>query len=137
MNSEASPTHGLATPVVPVSWGDLFDKITILEIKEEKLEAVRALANVRRELELLRQFTDAIEHEDLADLIADLKAVNAQLWQIEDDIREKEREKDFTEEFTTLARAVYIQNDRRAGLKRRINLLLGSELAEEKSYKAY
>ena len=126
-----------ATPVVPVSWGELFDKITILEIKVERLENPRALANVEKELGLLRQFTDAVEHEDLEDLVTDLKAVNVDLWQIEDDIRELEREKIFDEDFIALARAVYRENDRRAALKRRINTALGSELTEEKSYKAY
>jgi hypothetical protein len=138
VNSEIQSAHGaLATPVVPISWGDLFDKITILELKEERLSSERALGNVRKELELLRQFADAAVHEDLADLIADLKAINAHLWQLEDDIREMEREKDFAEEFITLARSIYRDNDRRAALKRRINVLLGSELSEEKSYKAY
>lgn len=138
MNSEKAPAQAAAaTPVVPISWGDLFDKITILEIKEGQLTSERALGNVRKELELLRHFAESVVHDDLADLVVDLKAVNASLWQLEDDIREKEREKDFTEEFITMARSIYRENDRRAAMKRRINMLLGSELNEEKSYKAY
>jgi hypothetical protein len=138
VNSEKAPAEAVAaTPVVPISWGELFDKITILEIKEGHLTAERALANVRKELELLRHFSDSVVHDDLADLVADLKAINSALWQLEDDIRDKEREKDFAEEFITMARSIYRENDRRAAMKRRINALLGSELNEEKSYKAY
>lgn len=125
------------TPVVPVSWGELYDKLSILEIKEERLTSERQLANVRKELGVLRRYRHPDSDEDLADLLADLREVNTLLWDIEDDIREKEREKNFSEDFITLARSVYQQNDRRAGIKRRINRLLDSDLTEEKSYKAY
>ena len=127
----------VTTPVVPVSWGELYDKISILEIKEERLTSDRQLANVRKELGVLRRYRHPDAGEDLADLLADLREINTLLWDLEDDIREKEREKDFSEDFITLARSVYQQNDRRAGIKRRINRLLSSDLTEEKSYKAY
>ena len=126
-----------STPVVPVSWGELYDKISILEIKQERLTSERQLANVHKELAVLRRYRHADADEDLADLITDLREINMLLWDIEDDIRDKEREKDFSEDFITLARSVYQQNDRRAGIKRRINRLLSSDLTEEKSYKAY
>ena len=123
----------------PVSIGELVDKITILEIKSERLSDPAALANVRRELELL---SGELGKLDLADpevgrIRADLKAVNEQLWEIEDDIRDKERQGAFDDRFVELARAVYITNDKRAALKREVNLLLNSALVEEKSYQAY
>ena len=130
-------TNRAAAPVVPVSWGELFDKVAILEIKQARLEGERALANVARELDALRVFTEQASHEDLPDLLADLRTINEKLWAHEDDIRELEREKNFSEDFIAVARAIYRDNDRRAALKRRINTLLGSELREEKSYKAY
>lgn len=131
------PSTNTAAPVVPVSWGELFDKISILEIKRTQLEGERAIANVVRELDALQRFADQVAHEDLPDLLTDLRAINEKLWAHEDEIRELEREKNFTEDFIAVARAIYRDNDRRAGLKRRINTLLGSELREEKSYKAY
>lgn len=124
---------------IPVSWGELIDKITILEIKSERLSDPSKLANVRRELSLLAAIRER-EHPDNAALQAlatELQAVNAELWVVEDDIRNCERTKDFGPEFIRLARAVYHTNDRRADLKRRIDVLLGSELVEEKSYAAY
>lgn len=124
-------------PVVPIPWGDLYDKITILEIKEQRLTSERQLANVRKELLLLRASARADGGEDLADLVADLREINAQIWDVDDEIRDKERMKEFNEDFVSLARALYQQNDRRAAIKRRINRLLGSDLSEEKSYKAY
>lgn len=125
--------------LVPVSWGEVIDKITILEIKDERLADAAKRANVRRELDELvavreREFPG---HAGLAELAAELKAINEKLWVIEDDIRDCERSKDFGGEFVRLARAVYFTNDERAQVKRRINDLLGSALVEEKSYAPY
>lgn len=125
--------------LVPVSWGEVIDKITILEIKAERLTDEAKLLNVNTELNALiavreREFPD---HRRLAILAADLKAINAKLWVIEDDIRDCERAKDFGAKFIELARAVYYVNDERALAKRKINDLLGSTLVEEKSYAAY
>jgi len=122
-------------PDVPVSWGELIDKITILRIKSARLTDAAALANVRRELAALETWEDAVRPGPrLTALIAALAEVNEALWDIEDRIREKETASDFGAEFVELARSVYRQNDRRAGLKREISLALGSELIEEKSY---
>lgn len=126
-------------PLVPQSWGEIIDKITILEIKSEKLGDPAKLKNVRRELDELvavreRHFP---RHEGLAGLAEKLKKVNESLWWIEDDIRDCERAKDFGSKFIELARAVYVTNDLRGNVKREINELLGSTLVEEKSYAAY
>ena len=125
--------------LVPVSWGEVIDKITVLEIKSEKLDDSGKLANVRKELGLLAAIRDKEfpDHGELAALSADLKSVNAALWDIEDHIRDCERAKDFGQRFIDLARAVYITNDKRAAVKRQINELLGSSLVEEKSYAPY
>lgn len=130
-------TAGTDTPRVPVSWGELFDKISILEIKAERLEAPAALANVRRELELLKGVADEKVTDELRPMLADLRQVNEELWQIEDDIRDNEARSSFGEDFIALARSVYKKNDRRAAVKRQINGALLSELVEEKSYKTY
>ena len=128
---------------VPVSWGELIDKITILEIKSERLNDEAKLTNVRRERDVLVAERDAnlpgTEHDadHLDKLTVALKTVNEALWEIEDGIRDEERAKRFEDKFIELARAVYINNDQRAALKRQINDLLGSELVEEKSYAAY
>jgi hypothetical protein len=129
----------LATPFSPVSWGELIDKITILEIKSERLDDETALTNVRKELELLSQLaTEALElSTELETQKRNLHEVNQALWVIEDRIREKEAGKCFDGEFIHLARSVYKTNDMRAAIKRRINELLASELVEEKSYKRY
>src|SRR5579863_2095724 len=125
--------------LVEVSAGELVDKITILELKLEHIKDPVKLANVRLEHE--RRM--ATFHEDLdecgalAALIQALKAVNGELWQIEDDIRAKERAQAFDAEFIALARSVYRMNDRRAALKREINQLQRSAIVEEKSYAAY
>jgi hypothetical protein len=119
-------------PEVPVSWGELIDKITILEIKAARLTDPAALGNVRRELAALTPH--APPDARLPPLRTALSEVNAALWDIEDRIREKEAAADFGAEFVELARAVYRQNDRRAALKRQISLALGSDLIEEKSY---
>jgi len=126
-------------PVVPVSWGELIDKITILEIKAEQLSSETARANVRRELERLSAIWTPVEkdHPEIGPRKAALKHVNQTMWQIEDDIREKEAQKSFDDEFVTLARAVYRTNDERARIKQEINLLLKSEITEEKQYSAY
>ncbi|VWX55023.1 DUF6165 family protein [Novosphingobium sp. 9U] len=120
-------------PRVPVSWGELVDKITILQIKSERIADRTARANVARELiSLSRVAGEAIC--EVTPLIDQLRAVNEELWEIEDKIREREAEGDFGQRFVQLARAVYKKNDLRAAIKRRINTALGSELVEEKSY---
>lgn len=125
--------------LTPVSWGELIDKYTILEIKTERIEDPAKVANVRKEMEALAPLRNQARADQagLAKLEADLKKVNEGLWEIEDEIREWERRKDFGARFIELARAVYHQNDIRAAVKRQINDLLGSELVEEKSYKPY
>ena len=129
----------VTSPSVPVSWGELIDKITILQIKSERIAAADKLKNVRVELDVLAAARDAAMPAtvELADLTAQLKQINEALWDIEDGIRDCEREQDFGPKFIQLARSVYHSNDRRAALKRQINELLGSKLIEEKSYAAY
>lgn len=124
---------------VPVSWGELVDKITILEIKMDRIHDEQKRANVSRELKTLRSFfaKKCPEQERVGHLKLDLRKVNEKLWIIEDDIRKCEKEKDFSQRFIDLARAVYITNDKRAALKREINTILDSELFEEKSYEDY
>lgn len=123
----------------PVSYGELIDKITILEIKSERMADAVKLQNVRDELQLLDALWngDAASRTDIAAERAELKRVNESLWEIEDEIRVKEREQAFDARFIELARAVYHTNDRRAAVKRAINLKLGSRLVEEKSYQEY
>ena len=123
----------------PISHGELIDKITILEIKSEQIADPAKLANVRKELDLLNAIwnADPISAVDIADERARLKHVNQTLWDIEDHIRLKEKAQAFDAEFIELARAVYFQNDDRAAVKREINLKLGSQLIEEKSYQNY
>lgn len=125
--------------VTPISHGELIDKITILEIKSEQIADPAKLANVRKELELLDRVwrEDAAAAVDIAAERARLKHVNQTLWDIEDRIRLKEKAQSFDAEFIELARAVYFQNDDRAAIKREINLKLGSQLIEEKSYQNY
>lgn len=123
---------------VPVSWGELIDKITILEIKAERIEDAGKRANVERELSLLRdRLATAPELGEVRRLTGELKAVNLELWVIEDDIRDCERAADFGDRFVALARAVYHTNDKRAALKRALNEALGSAIVEEKSYRPY
>ena len=124
------------TPQVPVSWGELIDKITILEIKSIRITSATAVANVRLELDLLNEKASQLllSKPDLLKLKQDLTLVNQTLWEIEDKIRDKETAADFGSEFIDLARSVYKTNDRRAAIKREINLLLKSKLMEEKSY---
>lgn len=123
----------------PVSYGELIDKITILEIKSRRIADEAKLANVRNELDLLNATwgNSTASQTDIADERARLLAVNELLWDIEDKIRLKERAQAFDQEFIELARAVYFRNDERAAFKREINLKLGSQLVEEKSYQDY
>lgn len=124
--------------MAPVSPGELLDKITILEIKSERIADADKVKNVRYELELLSKlWQDAIPDADVSEERAALKAVNGELWDIEDDIREEERAKRFESRFIELARAVYFTNDRRAALKKQVNTKLGSAIVEEKSYSDY
>ncbi len=124
---------------VPISPGELIDKITILRIKSRRMTDAGKLRNVRRELEaLLRTWADSgYAAADIAAHEVALLAVNERLWKIEDEIRDKERAQAFDEDFIRLARAVYFENDERAAIKRRINSALGSDLVEEKSYSDY
>jgi hypothetical protein len=128
-----------ATPHVPVSWGELIDKITILDIKRERLTDAAALANVGREWHALHAMAAPVlaENEAARTLLGKLKALNETLWEIEDRIRAKEAAAAFDAEFVALARSVYKRNDERAALKKQLNRALGSELVEEKSYKPY
>jgi hypothetical protein len=124
---------------VPVSPGELLDKISILEIKAERIADADKRANVHRELDLLTGLWHAagLETSEVTRLRADLRALNESLWDIEDAIRDCERRGDFGERFVELARSVYRTNDRRAAVKRAINEALGSGIVEEKSYAAY
>ena len=123
----------------PVSYGELIDKITILEIKSERMSDAGKLQNIRHELAELNAAwqADDASQTDISDLREQLKAINEKLWEIEDDIRLKESAREFDEKFIELARAVYYTNDIRAARKKDINLRLGSELVEEKSYADY
>jgi hypothetical protein len=125
----------MISPLVPVSWGELLDKIVILEIKCLRLHAPSARDNAARELALLRQSASAVS--GVPELMAALRAVNTRLWRIEDLIREKEAAGDFGPGFIALARAVYHQNDERGRIKQALNQRLGSVLVEEKQYSAY
>ena len=124
---------------VPVSWGELLDKITILQIKSERIATPEKLTNIRHELQLLVAVRNesVVESMALQKLELRLRAVNEALWDIEDDIRRCEKAQDFGERFIDLARAVYRSNDQRAAIKYEINSLLGSEVVEEKSYESY
>ncbi len=125
--------------LVPVSYGELLDKIAILEIKSERMTDAAKLANVRKELDAANRTWSAhpASKTDIAELRTALKAVNERLWVIEDDIRLKEKAQAFDAEFVRLARAVYFENDDRARIKKDINLALGSSYVEEKSYQDY
>ncbi len=129
----------MAELLVPISPGELIDKITILEIKSQRMTDAAKLHNVRTELALLNETWSASLFSATA-IKAEwtgLRDVNARLWDIEDDIRDKERDGAFDAKFIELARAVYVTNDERAAIKRRINTKLGSVLVEEKSYADY
>jgi len=125
-------------PAVPLSWGEVIDKITILEIKISRLTDAQAQANAAKELSLLREIAaPALARGDLVALVTKLKALNETLWDVEDRIRDHERAGNFDSGFIALARSVYRHNDERGRLKREISLALGSTLIEEKSYKPY
>lgn len=119
--------------LVPVSVGELFDKITILQIKNEKIKDSKKLSNIKNELDLLTNVAKSVEC-DLKVHVEELKAINLLLWDIEEKKRQKEKIKCFDDEFISLARAVYINNDKRAHIKKEINIKSNSLLIEEKSY---
>jgi hypothetical protein len=124
---------------VPISAGELLDKITILRIKSQRMSDPAKVSNVRLELRALEETWSASVYAEF-DVDADVSAllsVNERLWVIEDDIRDKERAQAFDADFIRLARAVYFENDERAAIKRRINIKLGSAIVEEKSYRDY
>ena len=125
----------MTSPLIPVSWGELLDKIAILEIKTLRLRAPVARANAATELSQLQQ--TASGSAGTAELMGALRAVNTRLWRIEDLIREKEAAGDFGPGFVALARAVYHENDERGRIKQALNRALRSALVEEKQYSAY
>ena len=124
------------TIMTEIGSGELVDKITILEIKADRISDLEKLKNVKHELSVLNAACDAHLSgiEGLSDLATQLKTINEALWEIEDDIRACEAQKDFGQKFIDLARAVYITNDKRAAVKKEINLLTGAAIIEEKSY---
>ena len=124
---------------VEISYGEFLDKLSILEIKSERIRDPAKLENINRELGLLRDLwaADPKAAIDIQSEWAQMKSINEKLWDIEDDIRDRERARCFDEEFIRLARAVYYTNDERAEVKRRLNEKLGSALVEEKSYADY
>jgi hypothetical protein len=124
---------------VPISPGELIDKLTILEIKAANISDAAKLANVNIELELLQETwrSSAFANANIDAEWQQLREINKKLWDIEDDIRDKERERKFDQEFIELARAVYVTNDERAAVKKTINTKLGSKIVEEKSYAKY
>jgi hypothetical protein len=123
----------------PISVGELLDKVTILEIKQNKIKDAEKLKNVQHELSLLESICEQenLLSDDLNKHKEALKNVNLKLWSIEDDIRIKEKKREFDDEFIQLARSVYFENDDRAAIKKQINLMTGSALIEEKSYQDY
>jgi hypothetical protein len=128
-----------SAPNVQISWGELLDRITILEIKVQRLNSQVATEKIRRELAVLNSAANNIlsEQPHLMALKQQLKSVNEGLWEIEDKIRAKEAAKSFDQQFIELARSVYINNDKRGDLKRQINTLSNSDFAEEKQYTSY
>jgi len=125
--------------LIPISPGELLDKITILQIKAERIADPVKVANVKTELDMLSKVWDeSVESDDvIRALSAELKSINARLWEIEDDIRDEERNRRFGARFVELARAVYVTNDERADAKKKVNLHLNSTIVEEKSYQDY
>ena len=126
----------LSTILAPISLGELIDKITILEIKQIYMTGIK-LKNINKETKLLKNILQDKNLEINIDLIKNLKKINKKLWEIEDNIRIKESNQEFDEEFIKLARSVYIENDKRASIKKEINQKYNSDLVEEKSYKNY
>jgi phenylalanyl-tRNA synthetase alpha subunit len=124
---------------VPISPGELLDKITILQIKSERIADPAKVANVNTELEMLEKvWREAVSDDEvIRALSAELRKINEELWDIEDDIRDEERNKRFGDRFIELARAVYVTNDKRAEAKKKVNLHLNSSIVEEKSYQDY
>jgi len=124
---------------IEVSIGEFFDKLTILEIKKENITDNAKLVNIQKELDYLGARLESLPYsrDDVSDEVAELKSINRKLWKIEDDIREKESNKEFDGAFIDLARSVYFINDERSNVKRRINIKLGSDFVEEKSYEEY
>ena len=122
-----------------ISIGEFFDKLTILEIKKKQISDESKLANVNNELDALNTLLDSLPFSrvDVENEVNELKAINEKLWVIEDDIRDKESAKSFDQKFIKLARSVYFTNDRRSEVKRDINIKLGSDFIEEKSYEEY
>ena len=125
-----------STILAPISIGELIDKITILEIKQIYMTGIK-LKNINKEMKLLKNILQDKNLEINIDLIKNLKKINKKLWEIEDNIRTKESNQEFDEEFIKLARSVYIENDKRASIKKEINQKYNSDLVEEKSYKNY
>jgi len=124
---------------IPISPGELLDKITILQIKAERISDPVKVANVKTELDMLSKvWSETVEADaEITALTAELKSINEALWEIEDDIRDEERNRRFGERFIELARAVYVTNDDRANAKKKVNLHLNSTIVEEKSYQDY
>lgn len=122
-----------------ISIGEFFDKVTILEIKQSRIKDTAKLANINKELDALNKLLDDLpfSRADVEQEVAALREINEKLWVIEDDIREKESKQLFDDEFIELARSVYFTNDKRSDIKREINIKLGSDFVEEKSYEEY
>lgn len=125
--------------LIPISPGELLDKITILRIKSRRMTDAAKLANVKKELDMLdKVWSQAVKADPtITQLTNELTAINEALWVIEDDIRDEERHKRFGDRFIELARAVYVTNDKRADVKKKVNQYLGSTIVEEKSYQDY
>lgn len=125
--------------LIPISPGELLDKITILRIKAQRINDTEKLSNVQKELKMLDAiWSKSVSIDEIIKQLTDeLTAINEELWDIEDDIREEERHKRFGDRFIELARSVYVTNDKRANAKKKINLHLGSDIVEEKSYQDY
>jgi hypothetical protein len=138
LNSSATP-RSHHDPTIQVSWGELIDKITILQIKEQRLTSPTAISNVRRELATLTGVVQALQPRpvELDRLEQKLRSTNEILWAVEDQIRAKEAARSFDRQFIELARSVYFNNDERSRIKNEINELLNSEFIEEKQYTNY
>ena len=136
MKIMSSKIKYLSTILAPISIGELIDKITILEIKQIYMTGIK-LKNINKEMKLLKNILQEQNLEINLDLIKNLKKINKKLWEIEDNIRIKESKQEFDENFIKLARSVYIENDKRASIKKEINQKYNSDLVEEKSYKNY
>lgn len=137
--TSTDPVHNVNSVSVPVSWGEVLDKLTILRIKSKKITNLEKKANVDTELAALEEIVEdyGVMSDELRQMVADLAHVNSVLWDIEDRIRVCERDAQFDSVFVALARSVYKTNDERAAIKRRINVFLQSGFVEEKSYQDY